>query len=166
MKLTLPWNKERLRFPLVRVDDRLLHGQVVVGWGQQFGLERLILVSDRVRNDAAYASAMKSLAPPELKVEVMSLSEAAPLWESKEFVKSRTMLVLETTGDALKLHKQGVPLKLLIIGGLHFRETSEEFLPYVFLSRWDRIALDELTGQGVRVVCQDLPTAKPVPYPG
>ena len=158
--------KFAIRFPLVRVDDRLLHGQVIVGWGQQLSLEHLILVSDRVKEDAAYTSAMTSLAPPELHAEIVSLAEAAQRWDSNEFAKRRTMLVLETTGDALKLHKQGAPLKLLTIGGLHFRESSEEFLPYVFLSRWDRVALDELTGLGVRVVCQDLPTTKPIPYPG
>ena len=166
MKFNFPWQSKKLQFPLVRIDDRLLHGQVVVGWGQQLPLSRFVLASDRLGRDAAYNSALENLIPRDMSATALSLSEAAKRWKQEEFAGQGTMVVLESTGDALKLFKQGAPLKTLTLGGIHFREGSEEYLPYIFLSRWDRLALEELINNGVRVVCQDLPTTKPTPYKG
>jgi mannose/fructose/N-acetylgalactosamine-specific phosphotransferase system component IIB len=166
MKLSLPWKKDTLQFPLVRVDDRLLHGQVIVGWGHHLSLTQFVLASDRVKADAAYTSALSSLVPPDLEVSVETLADAASKWQQKEYKDGRIMIVLETTGDALKLVNSGAPLKQLMLGGIHFREGSEELLPYIFLSRWDRIALSELLSHGIRIVCQDLPATKPTPYSG
>ncbi|MBU0690482.1 PTS sugar transporter subunit IIB [bacterium] len=166
MKLALSWKKDKLQFPLVRVDDRLLHGQVIVGWGSQLSLTGLVLASDRIKSDVAYASALKSIVPPDLDVTIETLASASANWTAKEYNESRIMIVLESAGDALKLFKSGAPLKKLILGGIHFREGSEEFLPYIFLSRWDKVALSELLNQGIRIVCQDLPATKPTPYTG
>jgi mannose/fructose/N-acetylgalactosamine-specific phosphotransferase system component IIB len=66
--------------------------------------------------------------------------------------------------DALKLMRLGAPIKVLTLGGLHFREGREELLPYVFLSEWDRTTLQELLNLGVKIQCQDLPTSTPIPY--
>lgn len=166
MKLAFPWKKDKLQFPLVRIDDRLLHGQVIVGWGSQLSLTKFVLASDRVKSDAAYASALTSIVPPEFGVTVETLTNVAAAWNAKEYNDGRIMIVLESTGDALKLVKSGAPLKRLVLGGIHFREGKEEFLPYIFLSRWDRIALTELLNLGVRIACQDLPATKPIPYTG
>jgi PTS system mannose-specific IIB component len=166
MKLPFPWKKDKLQFPMVRVDDRLLHGQVIVGWGHQFELTRLIVASDRIKKDQTYVSALRSLVPSELEASVESLQTTAAHWREKHYDGERAMIVLESTGDVLKLLKAGAPLKQIMLGGLHFREGSEEFLPYIFLSRWDRVALKELMSHGVRIVCQDLPASKPTPYTG
>jgi mannose/fructose/N-acetylgalactosamine-specific phosphotransferase system component IIB len=151
---------------MVRVDDRLLHGQVIVGWGHQFELNRLIVASDRIKQDQAYVAAVRSLVPTEIEASVETLQSAADQWRDKSLSESRAMIVLESTGDALKLMTAGAPLKQITLGGLHFREESEELLPYIYLSRWDRVALKELMDHGVRIVCQDLPASKPVPYTG
>jgi len=166
MKLPIPWKKDKLQFPMVRIDDRLLHGQVIVGWGHQFELTRFIVASDRVKKDQAYVSALQSLVPPDMNATVESLQDTAENWSEKRYNGERMMIVLESTGDALKLFKAGAPLKQVTLGGLHFREESEEVLPYLFLSRWDRLALTELINNGVKIVCQDLPASKSTPYTG
>jgi mannose/fructose/N-acetylgalactosamine-specific phosphotransferase system component IIB len=164
--MSLPWfrRKNRLLFPVVRVDDRLLHGQVVVGWGQTLGIAPLLLVSDRVAKDEELSGTFRQLIPAEQKGDVVAVSDAAERWVRGEFKDARAMLVLETPVDALKMVRLGVPMKVLTLGGLHFREEREEFLPYVFLSDWDRTTLQELRALGVRIECQDLPTSKPIPY--
>jgi mannose/fructose/N-acetylgalactosamine-specific phosphotransferase system component IIB len=164
--MSLPWfrRENRLIFPVVRVDDRLLHGQVVVGWGQTLGIAPLLLVSDRVVKDEELSLTFRQLIPAEQRGEVIAVSDAAERWVRGEFKKARAMLVIETPVDALKMVRLGVPMKVLTLGGLHFREGREEFLPYVFLSGWDSTTLQELRTLGVRIQCQDLPTSKPIPY--
>jgi len=164
MKLSLPWRRSRAEYPLVRVDDRLLHGQVVVGWVQGASLTHLILVSDRVIADAQLSAAIRSLVPEEIRVDVVGVSDGAARWQAGEFSEAPSMIVVESPGDVLKMKKEGAPVRQLVLGGLHFRDGATEILPYVFVSRWDRLALAELQKSGVRIVCQDLPATAPVPY--
>jgi mannose/fructose/N-acetylgalactosamine-specific phosphotransferase system component IIB len=164
MNFDLLRKKERLVFPIVRVDDRLLHGQVIIGWGQTLELAPVLLVSDRVVKDPAMVKMFRQLIPEELKGDVISLSDAAERWKRGDFKDQKPMLVVEAPVDALKLVRLGAPMKALTLGGLHFREGREELLPYLFLSEWDRTTLLELKNLGVKIRCQDLPSSKPVPF--
>lgn len=164
--MNIPWfrRKDSLVFPIVRVDDRLLHGQVVVGWGQALDLAPMVLVSDRVAKDPELSQTFRRLVPPEQQGDVITVSEAAELWLRGDYKNKRAMLVIEAPVDALKMVRLGVPMKVLTLGGLHFREGREELLPYIFLSDWDRTTLQELRGLGVLIRCQDLPASKSIPY--
>jgi mannose/fructose/N-acetylgalactosamine-specific phosphotransferase system component IIB len=164
MNLPLFRTRDRLVFPVVRVDDRLLHGQVIVGWGQTLNLHPVWLVSDRVARDTSQSTLFRQLIPPEQNGEVVTVADAADRWVRGELKDARALLVLETPVDVLKMVRLGAPVKVLSLGGLHFREGREEVLPYIYLSEWDRTTLRELRGLGVKVCCQDLPSTRPVPY--
>ncbi len=164
MNIPLLKKKDSLLFPVVRVDDRLLHGQVIVGWGQTLQLRPVLLVSDRVSRDPILTQTFRQLMPEEMRGDVVSLADAAARWKRGDFKDARALLVVEAPFDALKLLRLGAPLKTVTLGGLHFREGREELLPYIFLSEWDRTTLQELRNLGVKIQCQDLPTSKPIPY--
>ncbi len=164
--IAFKWRRKKSDFPIVRIDDRLLHGQVVVGWASALGLERVILANDRVAADKSLSAAIKAGVSPDMQVDVIDFEQAVKDMINGEYTSQKSMLVLESPGDALRLLHKGVSLKKLHVGGLHFREGSEELLPYVFLSKWDRMALDEMVERGVRVSCQDIPSTTPVVYRG
>lgn len=164
--ISLPWGRKKTGYPIIRIDDRLLHGQVVVGWAHALALEHLILANDRVLADRGLTAALRAGVPDDIRVEIVALEDAVDILNSNKYAEQKSMLVLESPGDALKLMHQGVTFTHLHIGGLHFREGAEELLPYVYLSNWDRMALDELTRRGVRITCQDLPTSTAVVYRG
>lgn len=159
-------NRKKSEFPIVRIDDRLLHGQVVVGWASALNLEHLILANDRVVADRGLCAALLAGVPSEIRADILNLDQAVVGLESGEYSREKCMLVLESPGDALKLVHKGVTIKSLHIGGLHFREGTDELLSYVYLSNWDRMALDEMIERGVRITCQDLPSTTPVAYRG
>lgn len=164
--ISMPWNRKKSEFPIIRIDDRLLHGQVVVGWAGALDLEWLVLANDRVAENPSLAAAIKAGVPPEVRADIVTFDQAVDGLMNGDYAQKKTMLVVESPGDALRLLHKGVALKKLHIGGLHFREESEELLPYVFLSNWDRMALDEMLERGVRITCQDIPSTTPVAYRG
>lgn len=158
--------KKKLVFPLIRVDDRLLHGQVIVGWVQALRLNPVYLACDRILREPALADALRNSIPPGATGDIITLEAAAQMWSNGELKNSRPMIILEHPVDALKLVRLGVPMKILTLGGMHFREERMEFLPYIFISEWDRVTLREIRQAGVTIVCQDLPTTKPTPFNG
>lgn len=147
---------------LVRLDDRLVHGQVVVGWGRAIDVQLVVLVDDRVRASDWEQELFRMGIPPEVELTFASVLEAiaaVPGWLASPL---RTIIV---TGDVDTLARlvEGSEIRRVNIGGLHQQPHRRQRLPYVFLSDDEATRLERLTARGVDVSAQDVPTAKPVP---
>jgi mannose/fructose/N-acetylgalactosamine-specific phosphotransferase system component IIB len=148
---------------LYRIDDRLIHGQVVVGWGQRLGVGFIVLVNDEVRASEWEQELYRMGVPPTLEVIFAGVAEAAarlPEWERDD----RKGIVLTGDVDAMAALCQAMPgPRRVNLGGVHAREGRSERLRYVFLSPDEAAKLQALAAQGVEIAAQDVPTAKPVP---
>lgn len=148
---------------LVRVDDRLIHGQVVVGWGQALGATQIVLVHDQIAANTWEQDIYRMGVPPGMTVEFVPVAEAArrlPEWEASP---RRTMVIVGDVATALELCRLAPQLKRLNVGGIHQGPERRQRLPYVFLSDAEMQELRRLSQDGVEVVAQDVPTARPVP---
>ena len=143
--------------PIIRVDDRLIHSQVVVGWGEKLGLRRIILASDRVFKDDMLTELYCSLIPPEIAGIVLRTDYVENYLRTKP-LGGRQMIVVEFPDDAMKLLEFGVKTSKVVIGGLHFIEGSQRLLSYLFIDDDRKKSLSRLLDSGLPVVCQDLPS--------
>ncbi len=149
---------------LIRVDERLIHGQVAVGWGSQLHPNRIIVVDDGL-SDATWEQELYAIGlPPDVIASFVSVEEARdalPAWKTgaeRVFVLTRdiaTMLRLAESGALSGEHVN--------MGGLHDGAGRREVLPYVFLSDAERAALQRLLALGVEASAQDLPGRRRVP---
>jgi PTS system mannose-specific IIB component/fructoselysine and glucoselysine-specific PTS system IIB component len=148
---------------LFRIDDRLIHGQVVVGWGQPLGVQFIVLVDDEVRASEWEQDLYRMGVPPEIEVLFASAREAADRmadWQADP----RVGILL--TGDiatmaAVCADCSGV--QAINLGGIHHRPGRRERLRYVYLSDDEVHQLKRLASNGVSVTAQDVPTARAVP---
>jgi mannose/fructose/N-acetylgalactosamine-specific phosphotransferase system component IIB len=148
---------------LARIDDRLIHGQVVYGWGGPLRPTWIGIVSDPLRADPARASLYLFAAPEGARAEALSVSETLLDSTRDTIEKERSFLLFPGPEEPLRLKEGGFPLTELNVGGLHHAEGKVEVLPYVFLDEKDRAMLRKLAALGVRLVAQDLPTNPPRP---
>lgn len=148
---------------VVRVDDRLIHGQVVVGWGQPLGLGFIALVDDKVRSSGWEQDLYRMGVPPGIEAIFASVDEAAHRYD--DWVKdARIGLVLTGDIDTLIALSDKVPkLRRVTLGGIHHKPGRSERLRYVYLTADEVAQLRELAKRGVEVVAQDVPTARAVP---
>jgi PTS system mannose-specific IIB component/fructoselysine and glucoselysine-specific PTS system IIB component len=148
---------------LYRIDDRLIHGQVVVGWGQPLGLGFLALVDEAVRASEWEQELYRMGVPPSVEVRFAGVEEAVAevgAWEADP----RPGIVL--TGDIATMAAlcAGAPaVRRVNLGGIHYRPGRTERLRFVYLSEEEAAALRALAARGVAVSAQDVPTAAPVP---
>ncbi len=147
---------------LFRIDDRLIHGQVVVGWGQPLGLEFIVLVDDAVAGSDWEQELYRMGVPPDMDVyfhDVRSAANRIPNYRSDP----RVGLLL--TGDIATMQRlaETVPLGAVNVGGIHSRPGRVQKLRYVFLSPDESADLRALAARGVQVTAQDLPGARSVP---
>jgi D-glucosaminate PTS system EIIB component len=149
---------------LCRVDDRLVHGQVVVGWGRPLDLHRIVLVDDEVRASPWEQELYRMAAPPEIAVEFASAAEAAPRLAAWEAGRERVLVLVGTIGIASELERQA-PGKLhkLNLGGIHAGPGRHERLRYLYLSDEELTMLQGLARRGLQISAQDLPTSRQVP---
>lgn len=145
---------------LARVDQRLIHGQVLVGWVPVVRPDVLLVADDASAGDSWAAEMMVEAAAPVLEARVLSLDEAS---EAGLYSGDRRVLLLTASLEAmLTLARGGVPLIEVNLGGLHYREGARRLLDYVFLDREDIEALGDLAARGIRLKARDLPSGAAV----
>jgi mannose/fructose/N-acetylgalactosamine-specific phosphotransferase system component IIB len=138
-----------------RIDDRLLHGQVALGWGQHLDPRGYLLVDDDLAGDAMSASIFALAAPEGVSVTVVDANAALRM-----IPEEHTVVLVRSVAAAARLLRGGVrgPVNL---GGLHRHEGAEQYLPHLFLDRAERDLLRELMDEGFEFVVQDLPQNPP-----
>lgn len=148
---------------LCRVDDRLVHGQVVVGWGRPLALDRIVLVDDEVRDSPWEQELYRMAAPPEIAVEFRSAAEAAPLLAGWASGPERVLVLTGSIATVASLDTLAPgALRRVNLGGIHAGPGRRERLRYLYLSDAEEEQLARLMDHGVEVTAQDLPTSREV----
>jgi mannose/fructose/N-acetylgalactosamine-specific phosphotransferase system component IIB len=143
---------------LARIDDRLIHGQVILGWVPAVKPDRIVVANDRVAGSDWERKFYSSCVPPEVNVSFASVAEAARQIAGDLYQREQLIVLLESAQDTLAFIAAGIDLKEVNVGGLHYREGSVELLPFVFLIHEERAALRELVKRGVTLFAQDVPS--------
>jgi PTS system mannose-specific IIB component/fructoselysine and glucoselysine-specific PTS system IIB component len=149
---------------LLRVDERLVHGQVVVGWGEHIHMERIAVVDDEISASPWEQELYCLGVPPKVDAEfatVQQAKEQLSRWRDDP----RRMAVLLRDCQSLERLAEGGTLKGIDVnlGGLHSAPGRDRVLPYLFLSRADRESLKHVAEEGVEITARDLPASRPVP---
>ncbi|HEX6309863.1 MAG TPA: PTS sugar transporter subunit IIB [Longimicrobiales bacterium] len=149
---------------LHRIDERLIHGQVVVGWGSQLHPDRIVVVDDELAGSAWEQELYCLGLPPEMSAEFVAVATAR---DRLTAWRAGTERVIVLTRDASTMAHLGAGGLLrgsdVNIGGIHHAPGRRQALPYVFLSEGERQALRDLAAQGAQVSARDLPGARRVP---
>lgn len=148
---------------LCRIDDRLLHGQVVIGWGQPLGVEFIVVVDDQVRQSSWEQELYRMGVPPQIEVRFAAIEEARAGWPGWSADRRRGFILTADISTMVSLRAQGATLGRVVVGGIHHRPGRTERLPYIYLTDAELAELRALAEMGVDVVAQDLPTSAPIP---
>jgi mannose/fructose/N-acetylgalactosamine-specific phosphotransferase system component IIB len=149
---------------LFRIDERLIHGQVVVGWGGQLHPERIVVVDDAIAGSGWEQELYCLGLPPEMTAEFVTVTEARarlPAWRG---AGERIVVLARDATTMLELGRGGMLRGAEVnVGGIHHAPGRREVLPYVFLSDEEAAALRALATEGAEVNARDLPSARRVP---
>ena len=151
---------------LLRIDDRLIHGQVVVGWGQPLDIGFIVLVDGNVATCDWEQDLYRMGVPPEMEVIFLDVAEAVRRYDS--FISDpRRGIVLTPDIATMQRLVEGVgSIREVNVGGIHHRAGRTQKMRYVFLAPEEDAQLRDLISRGVKVSAQDVPTARPVPMKG
>jgi mannose/fructose/N-acetylgalactosamine-specific phosphotransferase system component IIB len=146
---------------LNRIDDRLIHGQVVVGWGQPFDVRFIVLVDDEVARSDWEQELYRMGTPPGMEVFFHTIDSAiGALATYREDARPGILL----TGDVASMLRlvQDAGVRDVNLGGIHHRTDRLQRLRYVFLSPAEEGLLKQMAALGAVVSARDVPAATPV----
>lgn len=144
---------------LFRVDERLIHGQVVVGWGRRLEAESLVVVSDELAGSPAEQEIYRSALPNGLEACFWSEDTAVARLPEVMDSEARILVLTPDLATMWRLAVAGIPIREVNVGGLHAGSGRESVLPYVYLGPEDRQRVRDFEAAGVRVTAQDVPGA-------
>lgn len=149
---------------LYRIDDRLIHGQVVVGWGQPMNLGFIALVDDEVAASEWEQELYRMGVPPEVDLFFASVPHAAARLESWRRDQRPGILLTGDIDTMRRLIDVAPPpgIRAVNLGGIHHRAGRVERLRYIYLTAEEEQALRALEARGIAVTAQDVPSARPL----
>ena len=149
-------------FQLVRIDDRLVHGQVVVGWGARLHFKRIIVCDAELGKEEWETEIIKGACPTDM--EILFLNEEELIRKIDEFESDtiKTIVLIGNVDVLKKLVALNFPISDINIGGIHYQAGREQLLSYLYLSGEEKQNLKDVLNKGYHLFAQDLPTNKKV----
>lgn len=145
---------------LIRIDYRLVHGQVVVGWLNSLDIERIVVVDDRVGSNDAEKSILSLAKPEGKKMHIFTLDEALARKNKLSQLSEKTAIIFANTETCLEFMKDfDSNLKEINYGAIPKKETSKEFDKAVFLNDKDIENSRQLVSLGYKIYSQQTPNS-------
>ncbi|QDE93057.1 PTS sorbose transporter subunit IIC [Myxococcus xanthus] len=148
---------------LVRVDNRLIHGQVVEAWLPFLKVSRVVVADDEAASSPLIRAAMALAVQSAIEVQILPLSQVDFAALSKDGV--RTLVLLRDVASVPFAHAHGLAMDELNLGNVHFGTGRRQVSPSVFLAEAELTTLQQLADKGVRVAARAVPAEKPVELP-
>lgn len=142
---------------LARVDDRLIHGEVVSVWTPSLSVNRIVIADDAVAADKFNNKVLKALAPAGVKVNVYTVDEASEKMKTEGKKTERVMILTKTPITFLKMIEKGVDLKEVNLGGMGIKETRTPFIKNVACNPDEIDSIKKMIEKGVHVYYQLVP---------
>jgi fructoselysine and glucoselysine-specific PTS system IIB component len=144
---------------LVRVDDRLIHGQVAIGWVSATGTNTILVANDSAQADNTQAMALKMGTPAGVKLYIRSVEESADIVQKfTQSKNARVMVILKTISDAAELIRNSAgSIETLNVGGVRASDEKSKLSDHVYVSDTDLKDLKELHDNGVEIDFRMLP---------
>jgi PTS system mannose-specific IIB component len=148
----------------VRMDNRLIHGQILVSWNASFRIDHIIVTNDAVAADPLQVTLLKAVAPLTAKVSVLSIKDCVAYCNGPEAEKDNIFIIAKYPQDGLALVENGLGMPVLNLGNQAFVRGSKKISNTVFLTEAGVKALKGLHEKGIRITCRMMPSDADAEY--
>jgi D-glucosaminate-specific PTS system IIB component len=142
---------------LIRIDDRLIHGQVMAVWARVLSLDHIIVADDATAADAFSQQIMRLAMPPTIRLSVASIADASGLLKTAEVDASRTLILLRSVEAAARLYEDYC-FRHLNVGGIGMTPGRKLLWRSIAASPEEVVSLRKLKRAGVDVYLQMIPS--------
>jgi len=136
---------------LVRIDDRLIHGQVVQGWLKAIDVDIVLIASDVVAQDEIQQLLMAMTMPSDVELVIENLKDATSKVVNGQYGEKKMMILTASPSDVLYMLDNGVDFKSVNVGGMHFKNGKKQLLYNLYVDVIDLEDLYMICRKGVEI---------------
>lgn len=148
---------------LVRIDHRLLHGQVAFAWTPALGIDAIMIVNDAAANNDEQRSIIRMAKPQGTKLAIKTVDEAVETLKSGKTADMNLFVIVGSVDDAVKLHAGYPAIDHINLGGMKAREGTRSLSKAVNLLPAEEQEIKDLIADGVTVELRQVPGDTAVP---
>lgn len=148
----------------IRIDDRLLHGQVAYSWKAALSYDAIVIASDAASKDKMRKAAIKISTPDGVHLAVRSVEEAGKLLKNPKLDKMKVFVIVAEPKDAYDVLNLIDERPSLNVGGMQKRDDKVSFSPAVFVSKEDIEYLDKIDEMGIDIEVRQVPSENKKDY--
>lgn len=149
---------------LLRVDNRLIHGQVTAFWIRSLSCNRAVIIDDSIPGDKFLRKILIMAMPASTKLSIYSCEEAVKEWNENQFGAGKVMVIFKDIAGAKQALDAGFPFSSLQIGGCPHATGRKQALGPIYLGEEDAVVLNELEQKGVDISFQVLAEQKAISW--
>ena len=138
----------------VRIDGRLIHGQVANLWTTKLNITRIMVVDDEVAKNDIEKSGLKLATPPGVKLSVLPIEKAANNILAGKYDSQRLLIIAREPDRLLKLVELGVPIEEINVGNMSQTNETRSITKSINVVDQDVEVFNKLQAKGVRLVAQ------------
>jgi mannose/fructose/N-acetylgalactosamine-specific phosphotransferase system component IIB len=146
-----------MKIVLVRVDDRMIHGQVAVGWTRLVGGTHIVVADDDVAQDSTQKMLLKLATPVGVNASILSVADAAAELCSGKLGNNKVIIIIRGPQGILGLIEGGVPITKVNIGNVRMAEGRERLIKEVAATPDELEAWRKLDAAGIELEALWLP---------
>lgn len=145
---------------MVRVDDRLIHGQVLTQWVSTINAEKIVVIDDEIAKDKMRKNVLKFAAPAELKISILSAERAVEIWNKNKFGNFNVFVLFKDVKMIRKCKDLGLTLPEISLGQMAVTDERKQVYRSLGLTEEEGEVLCTLEKEGVNLYFQMTPTDK------
>ncbi len=145
---------------LLRVDDRLIHGQVAVSWTSFLGADTIVVANDKAVNDKLMQMAFNMAKPPQAVLSIKSLDGAVAVLNNPKHAGRSIFVVAASLPDALYLAERCSEISSVCLGGIRKAAGKKKIDMQVYMDEADMSSMKKLQDMGKEIYLQAVPTQK------
>ena len=145
-----------MNISLLRIDSRLIHGQVATSWAKAVKCEAIFAINDDVANDALRRDLLLQIAPEHLKAYVIPVEKAIKVYHNPKYAGKNILWLVTNPTDIVRLIEGGVKIDKVNVGGMTFREGDKMLSQAVAVNPTDVAAFKQLLDKGVELSLQQV----------
>lgn len=149
---------------LLRVDDRLIHGQVAVSWTSFIGADTLLVANEKATVDKVMQMAFNMAKPPQVILSIKSVEGAIAVINNPKHIERKIFIVTATVEDALKICEKCDEVKEICLGGIRKAEGKKMIERQVYLNSEEIEKIKEMKSLNKEIYLQAVPTEKKLSY--
>lgn len=147
---------------VTRIDDRLIHGQVVTAWIKQYPINKILIIDELLSKNKLMGRIYKAAAPVGVEVMIMDQADAADFLKGDPFVKEHLMILVKIPQVLEQLLDDGITISKIILGGMGAGPDRKTLNKNVSASEAERACMKRVIDRGIDIFYQLVPVEKEV----